>query len=66
MMNGNGQHAPSADEIPEADRLAVAGAVTGNSTLLQNQTTIRKHRAVSPSVEEPELAQTSAHLGCRC
>lgn len=33
-MNGNGQHAPSADEVPEAECLVVAGTVTGNTTLL--------------------------------
>jgi hypothetical protein len=34
MMNGNGQHAPSADEIPESECLVVTGAVTGNTMLL--------------------------------
>jgi hypothetical protein len=34
MTNGNGQHAPPADEVPEADCPVVAGAVTGNTTLL--------------------------------
>ena len=33
-MNGNGQHAPSVNEVPEADFPVVAGAMTGNTMLL--------------------------------
>jgi hypothetical protein len=34
--DGNRQHAPFADEVPEAECLVIAGTVTGNTTLLQD------------------------------
>ena len=62
MMNGNGQHTPSANEVPRAERLVIAGAVTGNTTLLQ-YTTIPKHRAVSASVKERAIPPTRSYPG---
>ena len=33
-MNGNGQHAQFADEVPEAECPVIAGTATGNTTQL--------------------------------
>jgi hypothetical protein len=62
--DGNRQHAPFADEVPEAECLVIAGTVTGNTTLLQYQTTIPRDWAVSVSVKEraiPPIRRVSHH-----